>query len=942
MAKRRSTRSWADGIVFPIACVIGAALSIWLFWADLNRALTRLNAEPVATITFKYRTAQRRFPDRSLWDRLRQESPVYEGDTVRTSDRAEATVRFLDGNSVVLSENTLIRIGRLKEGTREIGFDSGEISATAAPEGSGLSLRSGATRIAAGSGSAVSASAGRNGENDSLLVRILKGGATAFTADGGETGTALAEGSQASFQQDGSAAAPPSIVAAEPADGARFLKRDAAPVRVGFRWFLQGLDAATPLVLEVAADAAFTDVRARLPASGGEASADLLAGSWHWRIAPESNPADPAGAAGRLSVIDAPLPAAIAPAEGYEFRYRVRKPGIRFLWTADGTASAWELSIADNEAMENPVLARRCADPSGIVTSIGEGSWYWRVRPWYAVGGIGYSGASPVSRFSVSRSGELRAPEPLRPAANAIVNVAAKAEKSARFSWKNGEEAVSYSFAIASDEAMSVPAVAATVTGNSFLLDPARSPLPNGKWYWTVSQTDSEGNSSPRSAPRPFMAVDQELFQRAVFPPDGYLVAENLAADIRFTWKTNIPAESRFQVSGSPDFSAPVRDAASVPGRPSAGGLATGDWYWRVETEIEGVEAATPPRKLTIAPPLEAPKGTSPADSDRVIVRPKGSTPFSWEAVEGATYYSVTVYRGDEAVFENTALESTGFEIPLQSWKEGEYRWTVQPFADETPMRTRRSGSIAEQLFNLRKLSPCELVSPADGAVFDGKEAILHPGEISWKSIEKAAASRLAVVRDPRDLKGLGPGSPAPKGAVMWVARPAGRVSLVRLEEGRYWWTVLAETADGLDISALKPRSFTVTPVPRLPATQSMAPADGTVFDYDYLKKSRSARFEWAAVAGANRYRLVIRSRQKKKAETEALVDVSLGDEKSWTLADLGALGQGDFTWSVEASYRLEDGAALQRGQVRSAGFSISLPELEAPKAKGRRTMYGN
>ena len=89
-------------VITIFICLIGAFISSALFYKGFFRALTKLNEEPIATITFKYKTAQRKFLERVVWDRLRQNSPVYNGDTIHTENLAEATVYFIDGNVIAV------------------------------------------------------------------------------------------------------------------------------------------------------------------------------------------------------------------------------------------------------------------------------------------------------------------------------------------------------------------------------------------------------------------------------------------------------------------------------------------------------------------------------------------------------------------------------------------------------------------------------------------------------------------------------------------------------------------------------------------------------------------------------------------------------------------------------------------------------------------------
>ena len=100
MKKKRNTRSKIKDILVVLLFLFIAGAGLYLFWNDLNRSLTKLNEQPIATITYKYRVAQRRFIDRLIWDRLQQNTPLYNGDTIRTAAQAEATIHFID-NSIM-------------------------------------------------------------------------------------------------------------------------------------------------------------------------------------------------------------------------------------------------------------------------------------------------------------------------------------------------------------------------------------------------------------------------------------------------------------------------------------------------------------------------------------------------------------------------------------------------------------------------------------------------------------------------------------------------------------------------------------------------------------------------------------------------------------------------------------------------------------------------
>lgn len=74
--KKKTRFKLSNSLLVPfcsaiLVCLIGVFLNSYLFYNSFFRALTKLNEEPIATITFKYKTAQRKFLDRVVWDRLR-------------------------------------------------------------------------------------------------------------------------------------------------------------------------------------------------------------------------------------------------------------------------------------------------------------------------------------------------------------------------------------------------------------------------------------------------------------------------------------------------------------------------------------------------------------------------------------------------------------------------------------------------------------------------------------------------------------------------------------------------------------------------------------------------------------------------------------------------------------------------------------------------------
>jgi hypothetical protein len=316
MRKKRNTQSRkrlnAVDAAVVLFCLLGAFLSFWFFWQDLNRAINR-NQAPVGTITFKKGGAQRRLGDRVLWDRLRRESPVYDGDIIRTSELSDATVTFSSKpQKFSLSENSLIQVRT--EGERTVvDLTSGDISV----ENSGpsaLVLVSGGRQVELSG-----VMKARAGEDGGFELEVLEG--TAVVSDGKDR--AVREAGQVfAVDGEGRTVDRPRVVMLLPRPGEEFTSREET-LGVNFSWVPVKSAGTGRVRLEIAADRRFIQPLESLEAEGSGASADLPPGAYWWRayasgagpgdVSPEKFTILPAAAPPAIPAIAAPVPVQTPP-----------------------------------------------------------------------------------------------------------------------------------------------------------------------------------------------------------------------------------------------------------------------------------------------------------------------------------------------------------------------------------------------------------------------------------------------------------------------------------------------------------------------------------------------------------------------------------------------------------------------------------------------------
>jgi len=929
---KQRKKSFFSNLSFILFCVTASALCLILFWRDLNAALYRLDEQPVGTITFRYNAAQRRFADRVIWDRLRNDSPVFNGDILRTAAMSEATVTFVFGDIVELSENTLIQIFTDDRGSR-INFAEGGLSINAYVA-AGMIIYSGDNRLAIDPGTTLKAASHRNG---ALSIAVSEG-AVVLENPGGIHAVGAGDGLFVSAE--GEVLPVPQAVALSPAPGARFLNQQAGSLLISFSWnkihYLYG----GLTRLEVAYDRSFNRMHLSADTSASALAIPLPEGVWFWRLRPVAADTPPPPYS-RLAVVYSPVPVLISPLEGQVFSFRSRPPALRFQWSASPGALFYILEAADNPLMQNPAMNIQVSAFEGdrlfsIVSSyLEEGRWYWRVTPVYSRGFAGHvaEASSLTQPFVIERGAPLRAPVPIAPLEHARLNIET-GRRDIIFSWRRESEAASYTFRVSANRDMSSPVIEKTLATSFFRYGADTTLLSPGTWYWTVQQTGYEGDLSPASPPRAFTALRDDLEHRPVFPPDHFVVAEPLLPDMRFTWRTNLPG-ARFQVSRSADFTQPLIDEPAILETHSIRSLQSGVYYWRITGELGAQQHESPVRRFTVADPLCVPELALPESAlapsetgDIVISVSQPSVNFAWEPIPDATHYLFRLYRDAlEAPILETMVSGTAFSVNMGGLDEGQYTWSVQGLARENLAGSRRTGLAATQPMNLRRLRTLSLEHPRDGWAYEGIIASRSPSMVRWYSPEVPHNVVFTLARD--------------ASMTYIVARQTGIYRehiLPRLNDGDFFWTVQAQDAEGFDISPPAPAHFRVLPMTPLTAPVNRTPAAGHTITPAQIMASRSVAFTWNNVPGANGYILTIFNDSEEGRVPVLQTPVIRGT--TYTVEDIRLLGRGSFSWHVEALY-VDGGFIERRGYLLESALFVDIPLPQHIRTLDTGVLYG-
>lgn len=954
MKQKTKSRSNSDLLVpFCMAivfCFIGAFGNGVLFYKSFFQSLSRLDEKPIATITFKYKSAQRKFLDKVVWDRLRQSSPIYNGDTVHTASLAEATIHFNDGNKMELFQNSMAQVFYNEEGVKA-SLSTGNASLDTRSSSNTATLEINGNSVHLNNGAKLSAQAKAGG------VFTVEEGVAIATNEKGES-KEISSGQAISISENGELLEE-EVHFTQPLMQQRVIYHNEGKASVIFNATSTKYKAIT---LELYSDKYMRNLVEEVPLTADTPTVIRLAsGVYYWQGVYEKTGEDylVQTQAGRLCVVQSLPPHLIAPASFYAYNYRKRLPLVRLLWTDAKLASSYKVEVSRFSDFSTLDINMQTSMTSAIIATLGEGKYYWRVTPYYSVGDLGLGVSSNTECFIVEKKGELQCPKQLLPKDKDTIDI--KAKNDITLSWTGDMEAQNYTVRIANNNAMLKPKITAIVEEN--MLSIKANKLEEGVWYWTVETCDNEGNLSPICDSRSFVVMNGKLSQHTVEPCDNYHVSSILISDMQWTWKQNLPLASStttLQLAHDNAFSdifmqVPVQNnATSTKGIT----LPVGKYYWRLHTVLSSdYTLDTLPHCLYVDDLLPPAKLIEP--TGRLLCEEEKPSVLKWQEVEGATFYKVAIFDGNKTFLEEVVYDTeideylyTNTNFKDRQW----YSWSVQAFCDEVVgVHSRMIGKLSSDKFFLYRVHPVVISSPPQDSIFDRLSVLLEPIVASYDTEESLSFSQVLVhktsVSPPICVYEYPPSQKATK------INKASKDTVLKvpggLLAGDYEISVKAITNDGIDLSTPKEKAIRFKVTPPLPLEPPrFLKTEPTFFDRDYIQSHNNARkiyMSWGKVERATDYFVTIRDSSGKSILVSPFIAQS-----EWTLDfdklnsyDKQTLSSGDFTWEVTARMCVDttkDGkldTLFLTSPIAKEHFTTSIKTAPKPTPKGIENPYG-
>ena len=285
MRKKTKFKSHLSDFFIVLVCLSVCAVSLYFFWRELNHSTVRNDKEKIATIYFKQKIAQRQFDDSVVWERLSQNSPLYNKDTIYTSDFSQAIVKFNDGTQLELNENTMLKLSYSEKGV-EINVSGGDIqidgSRSKSKKELAVSMQNGTT-VKLDSGSTVSLKSDAASGVNNIEVQ---GGTAKIETKNGDSGK-ISSGESINIEETGATSKNP-ITVTSISKNLNLLKFDEKEIPVKLEWKLSEQEKNQKVIVQISAAKDFSKITKTYTPSGDNIEIPASSGTFYWRIFTEN------------------------------------------------------------------------------------------------------------------------------------------------------------------------------------------------------------------------------------------------------------------------------------------------------------------------------------------------------------------------------------------------------------------------------------------------------------------------------------------------------------------------------------------------------------------------------------------------------------------------------------------------------------------------------
>lgn len=727
MAKKRIRfRSILLDLFVVGICLCAFYFSLKHFFIELNRNTVRTDITAIGQIQYKYKIAQRKFEDRVVWERLQQNSTLYNGDIIRTAAQAEATISFSNNSTLELGENTMLQIFITDDGDYVISLDSGTIAVESenVENNSQVSLQmKNGSAVTLKPGAAFSVESTDSGE----ASFTVKQGDVTITDDSGIE-MEMSQGESFKQTQDGKLTQK-AVSASSPS---RVLNFEEKPVDVAIDWTVIPEYKSEKLIVETSTTPDFSTIQNTYTKnSEDKISIPVEEGKVYWRVYPESDAENKTS--GDFNVIKISSFNQISPANNAQFKLS-DSLSINFNWEEGEQVAHYKFQLAKDSAFTNLVTEQKIFDTKYTYVLEAQNQaeesseYYWRVVPFYSIGNEGYRETAKSSSFTVKKEAkaELGRPELVYPTDKQIV-YSKEEDSQLTFMWDAPEQMTSYQILVSRSRDFSNPQVNLSTKDTVSVQTVASNVYAEGTYYWKVVGYTAAKDESKESVTRTFEIQKEKIEKVALVLPEDKpesleksaieIAMEKAGNPLEITVEKNQVIEKAEKAGVTPEVYVAQEKAAE-----EAKAVAKVETKPVVKTTPKPVE--TKKETAKVQEPEPAPKADEPVIETKVVeiiplqdpvllepamdvvidtqyIKTNRKVVFVWEEVQDATDYTFDLYQilpsgGKKRVFQQKEILTGSYEFTeLPKLQNGNFEWRITAYKhtgkSETTIHSKQS-----------------------------------------------------------------------------------------------------------------------------------------------------------------------------------------------------------------------------------------------------------
>ncbi|HRX15686.1 MAG TPA: hypothetical protein P5123_05200, partial [Spirochaetota bacterium] len=414
---KKNSKYLISDLIFTFACLLIMSGTSYALYQDINERIDFSKNQQVGHIVFKRNSAQRKYASYSVWEHLNQKSPLYNKDTIRTSENSDVRLVLEGGIEVALEQQSLIFVMMTPRGF-EIDFQGGEIHSIAVNRMT-VKYRNSTITLEKGTNFSLCEL-----DNNSVELTVNKGSAHVENSDAGiiknvtdnESATITSNNVQITALQFRDCFPPNNTILVSP--------DDKMPVNLTWKTEVSG----TKVI--VARNVQFSEIVASKE-NAENLNIDLSPGLYYWKLISNSTESRTFS----FEILKEKTPLIISPANNSNL-IKSDKGFFEISWLTRGRADSYQVNIY-KDGSDSPIESALTKNNSTMLDMPAEGTYQLVVTPIYHFGAAKKDMNSEAITVYVNSSAEKIPVKVLTPSAQTAISLEAALHNGILCSWNS-------------------------------------------------------------------------------------------------------------------------------------------------------------------------------------------------------------------------------------------------------------------------------------------------------------------------------------------------------------------------------------------------------------------------------------------------------------------------------------------------------------------------